>query len=346
MKYAGNRGFTLVELLVVIAIIGILVALLLPAVQAARESARRSQCINHMKQLGLAVILFEQAHKRLPPAYNYRGKPGDTHGVVGYFTWFAFILPYIEEQAGYDLLDVTYPYRHPVNQANLPLIQEISPPIFFCPTRRSGANVMQAASFRGGVPRGLLGTTTSDFAAVTIQSPPPRPGLPLDTVMNFWHAEATQHETAGLGAIRPTVNRGDSSGSLQDIFAEGNRISQIEDGTSRTAYIGEKHVHFECLNYGMMGFEDLQCADGGVFGMEYHAQDYSIRVMNRPIAQSGHDFSPNEPLTFVTLFGSYHPGVCNFVFGDGSVHSLATTTSLEVLALLGDRRDGQVVDLN
>src|SRR5262249_217157 len=80
MKYhrLQSRGFTLVELLVVIAIIGILVALLLPAIQAAREAARRTQCINHMKQIGLAVLNYETAKKQLPLAYtpNYTGNIG------------------------------------------------------------------------------------------------------------------------------------------------------------------------------------------------------------------------------------------------------------------------------
>ncbi len=83
----ARRGFTLVELLVVIAIIGVLVALLLPAVQAAREAARRIQCTNNMKQLGLAVLNYESAKKELPPAYTVKPK----HNYV------AFILPYIEQ---------------------------------------------------------------------------------------------------------------------------------------------------------------------------------------------------------------------------------------------------------
>ena len=88
-----RRGFTLVELLVVIAIIGILVALLLPAIQAAREAARRTQCSNHLKQLALAAHNFHDTYKALPPIVNHTEGP----------TFFMHILPFIEQQALYDL---------------------------------------------------------------------------------------------------------------------------------------------------------------------------------------------------------------------------------------------------
>src|SRR3977135_2495711 len=88
----GNAGFTLVELLVVIAIIGILVALLLPAIQAAREAARRSQCQNHIKQLALGCLNYETSKKRLPPGFISQPLLTEAWG------WSTFILPYIEEQ--------------------------------------------------------------------------------------------------------------------------------------------------------------------------------------------------------------------------------------------------------
>src|SRR3954468_471547 len=116
-----SRGFTLVELLVVIAIIGILVALLLPAIQAAREAARRSQCVNKMKQLGLATLNYESARKLLPyantPNYTPATPTGACAGAAGTATTtnglkkhsvFSFILPYMEEQAVYDQIDFGY----------------------------------------------------------------------------------------------------------------------------------------------------------------------------------------------------------------------------------------------
>jgi prepilin-type N-terminal cleavage/methylation domain-containing protein len=93
LKPGLQRGFTLVELLVVIAIIGVLVALLLPAIQSTREAARRTQCKNNMRQLGLAVLNYETAKKVLPPAYHLN------NGQIGNHSLFAFLLPYIEQTA-------------------------------------------------------------------------------------------------------------------------------------------------------------------------------------------------------------------------------------------------------
>ena len=96
-KSIAAHGFTLVELLVVIAIIGILVALLLPAIQAAREAARRSQCANNMKNIGLALVQYADVNKRLPPATPLIMATGEATGG----TWVVKIWPYIEEQALY-----------------------------------------------------------------------------------------------------------------------------------------------------------------------------------------------------------------------------------------------------
>lgn len=115
-----SRAFTLVELLVVIAIIGILVALLLPAIQAAREAARRTQCINNMKQIGLAILNYESARKQLPLAYtpNYTNStkggtcasmttvPGNPTNGLAHHTMLTFILPYMEQQTLYDQIDI------------------------------------------------------------------------------------------------------------------------------------------------------------------------------------------------------------------------------------------------
>ena len=124
---AQRNAFTLVELLVVIAIIGVLVAMLLPAVQQARESARLTSCKNNLKQFGVAMHNYETARKHLPTGYEYEySAGGNTKG----FSWGTLLLPLIEEPAIYDQLDFTKPLYHADNL----LARETHLPTFLCPT--------------------------------------------------------------------------------------------------------------------------------------------------------------------------------------------------------------------
>jgi prepilin-type N-terminal cleavage/methylation domain-containing protein len=126
---SSQRGFTLVELLVVIAIIGVLVGLLLPAVQAAREAARRASCMNNQRQIGLALLNYESANKRLPSGWvDFRQTklPG--------WSWAHAILPFMESNAIYSSIDLRSPIDAPINQAAL--IQVV--PTFICPSDIGG----------------------------------------------------------------------------------------------------------------------------------------------------------------------------------------------------------------
>jgi prepilin-type N-terminal cleavage/methylation domain-containing protein len=130
----GRRGFTLVELLVVIAIIGILVALLLPAIQAAREAARRTQCSNHLKQIGLAVHNFHDAQKGLPPLLLGRRRP----------SFWAVLLPYMEQQSVWNQISFTDTPADSIadgaNSGHILTSREAVVPGYFCPSRRTAAN--------------------------------------------------------------------------------------------------------------------------------------------------------------------------------------------------------------
>jgi len=124
-----RRGFTLVELLVVIAIIGILIALLLPAIQAAREAARRSQCTNHLRQIGLAVIGFEDTNKRYPPgAYWYGNDPRNRGSILIY------ILPYLELTDLYNAFDYTKQIDSQTYKGSSILIDTTRIPVYICPS--------------------------------------------------------------------------------------------------------------------------------------------------------------------------------------------------------------------
>ncbi|HTN75701.1 MAG TPA: DUF1559 domain-containing protein, partial [Pirellulaceae bacterium] len=126
-----SRAFTLVELLVVIAIIGVLVALLLPAVQAAREAARRMQCTNNLKQIGLAILNYENTHKSLPPG-GLMQKSGFGH------SWWVRILPYVEQNAVYEKFDQNAPdsgwLGFEMPKANRELLCTSYFPFMYCPS--------------------------------------------------------------------------------------------------------------------------------------------------------------------------------------------------------------------
>src|SRR3954451_6961174 len=134
-------GFTLVELLVVIAIIGVLVSLLLPAVQQARESARRISCTNRLKQIGLALLNYESSHKLFPPAYITANPAAngsafgvsfgdDYHNGPSGFAWGTLLLPFLEQQALYDRFDLSAPCW---SSANAPAAQSKAT-AFLCPS--------------------------------------------------------------------------------------------------------------------------------------------------------------------------------------------------------------------
>jgi prepilin-type N-terminal cleavage/methylation domain-containing protein len=148
------RGFTLVELLVVIAIIGVLVALLLPAVQAAREAARRSQCVSNIKQLALACSGYHDAHKAFPPALTYTEKAiNDSGGLLGIDrntkygpNWAIMILPYMEQQALYKRFNLTEYISADANkEARGQTVQ-----IMLCPSDHNNAQMFHAIPVQGG----------------------------------------------------------------------------------------------------------------------------------------------------------------------------------------------------
>ena len=235
--WRNRSAFTLVELLVVIAIIGVLVALLLPAVQAAREASRRIKCANSLKQLGLAVHNFEDVHKVLVPARmeNYGG-----------VTWVVFILPYFEQGNFYNQWDINRWYYDQGPNGNA--IRQTQLPMLYCPTRRkpgglSKNNDVPEIPFAGApagvnVPGSLgdyascNGDTDADFIIA--------PNGALIQAEVIYTSGQTNPTPSGqvLCSTPPCVVR---------TWKSRTRLASITDGTSNTFLIGEKHVRITSL---------------------------------------------------------------------------------------------------
>jgi prepilin-type N-terminal cleavage/methylation domain-containing protein len=210
-KYASNtaRGFTLVELLVVIAIIGVLVGLLLPAVQAARESARRMQCANNLKQLGLAAHTFSDTYQFVPPAFI--GSNAEAVDQNSWATWAAILLPYLEQGNQYNLWDIHYRVAHQPAAAYQTPIK-----IYHCPSRLKPVLSLNDFASPGG--------TGSDYAA------------------SFGTAAEYIGSNGAMVPNIPFVTTDKSGEPYLEKWIGQVRWANITDGTSNTTLFGEKHI--------------------------------------------------------------------------------------------------------
>jgi prepilin-type N-terminal cleavage/methylation domain-containing protein/prepilin-type processing-associated H-X9-DG protein len=323
----GERtGFTLVELLVVIAIIGVLVALLLPAVQAARESSRRMQCANHLKQITLASHNFENTYKGLPPLRLADNWP----------TWAAMILPYVEQSNILTLWDIKKRYFQQTPEA---LQQNL--PFYICPSRRSRPRVFSIGDVRTAqtafpeTPGGL-----SDYAAACGTQYTNYDGAIVECIRN---GGPTVLRNARTGGIEQDTGGNSSLDTIVEQWQVRVRVAEITDGTSNTILVGEKHIRVTVL-HGRS--EDRSVFNGDLetgpvsreAGLTWDSNGNPVPGSERPLAKNPRDaFLPSN------VFGSYHPGVCQFGFVDGSVRPLAINVDNETLARIASRADGKTV---
>ncbi len=288
-----RRGFTLIELIVVIGIIGVLVGLLVPAVQKVRESAARSHCQNNLKQIGLALHMYHGDNSRLPPS-----RLSDLHA-----TWAVLILPYLDQSALYQQWNLPQTYY---NQSAVARTTPV--PVYFCPSRRD-AQTPPGVSVAGDqnddpgpgphVP-GALG----DYAACTGTD-------------NCDGADCTGERN---GAFRAAVDQfGRNLGFV--------RFASIRDGLSNTFFVGEKHIPIDSFGRG-----PLDCS---LYNGDYWLCSTRSAGPKFPLA----DWRTGT----VPQFGSYHPGICHFLLGDGSVRPLSNAIDPKILALLANIADGQPI---
>ena len=327
------RGFTLVELLVVIAIIGVLVALLLPAVQGAREAARRTQCSNHLKQLGLGAQNFHDVRNFLPPSRLCQ--PPDNIEGIDYLTWAVVLLPFIEQQNYYQQWDETKTY-----QQHTVAVTRRAVPVYFCPSRWRPTEAFSDENADGGPSGGL-----SDYAACSGTGA--NDGVGANGVINQYGANGAM--------ICARWFRNDAVNPPRLTKWEGMiRLAMIEDGTSNTFLIGEKHVRrFQPDGQRPMVFGTRD--DRSVYNGQ-NKPNYR-RLVGREVANVNNVPTQNGELNRIAAynlqdfvqgadnqrFGSRHAGICQFVFCDGSVKAIRNQIDIDTLERLGRREDGQAI---
>lgn len=308
----ANRGFTLVELLVVIAIIGILVALLLPAVQSAREAARRMQCGNNLKQIGLALLNYETRLKVLPYGSNY-----GFHAAGG--TWPAFILPDIEQMALYNLFDFKKPMS---DAANTPACTT-RVDAYICPSDpRAGTPIfdkrMDAPGTNPTVSMGMwymgsMGPTHPD------QCPYCSPTTPSDT---NWCCQGCNWGTYGSGCSMPNF----SFVGLIGRSCRSVALQECRDGLSNTFMAGETIP--------------AHCGWNGAF-----MPNFTVGGQTIPLNTMVSDNGIHTDWWRSSGFKSYHPGGAGFVMGDGSVQFVTDGIDFRIYAALGTRAGNEVAKL-
>ena len=316
-------AFTLIELLVVIAIIGILMGMLMPAVQQVRESARRTQCLNNLKQIGLATQMFHDANRAFPPARIAPAKnPAPDQNCGGDTpSWFVYIMPFVEEDNAFSNWDLHLPY-----QDQLEIAKSTPVVTFLCPTRHSASDA-QAPDYQiatelpcgcGGPAITVVGGVVGDYAGNHGDTTPGSLGLASDY---YWGGN-------GTGVIISSRGIGDKSGNPTGWWVDRITMQSITDGTSSTFLAGELHVPRGQLN--QMPF------NGPLFNGEDVAASTRIGGPGVPI------LPPHKEPEGVFGFGSWHPTLCNFVYADGSTRSVNNFIDTVLLGNLCHRRDGNV----
>ena len=347
MRSEKTNGFTLVELLVVIAIIGILVALLLPAVQAAREAARRTQCLNSLKQLSLAAHNYHDSQKSFPLGMDMMPGLNLTRA-----TFFIRLLPHVEQGNIY----AQWNFKSPTTNVTTNLTTSraaIQIPVFLCPSDQFQDNPFQLP----GGPQAFPSQTTAGAAA----------GYYSGTSYAGNYGEGSYFTKFSQFPIRPNgvffltgsdAQLGKSGGQIHTLVDDHRdlppvRFKMITDGTSTTLMLGEKfHIDefFDSWTSGNSGMKMHQVsAWAWVGGMKGAAHIFCSSIV--PINSGVRLFtsSPNNIAaqdSRYNAWGSGHHGGANFAMCDGSVAFLSDDIDRLMFARLSTRAGEEIVSAN
>jgi prepilin-type N-terminal cleavage/methylation domain-containing protein/prepilin-type processing-associated H-X9-DG protein len=327
MKSKQRTAFTLVELLVVIAIIGILVALLLPAVNSAREAARKSKCLNSVKQIGLAMNTYHEAHKILPPGTTIKGS-NSRNG----HTWFELLMPFLEHNSTYQKID----FKVKTNVAPNPsLLNNFKDPVLMCPSDPD-AGLFDNAREPTYYP-GTAGTFSLGESYVPCGGPLHMNICPVDMMSPNINCKFRRGGAAPASSEPPWYNNplGESAG----MFAGGPnqyRFKHCTDGLSKTLLLGESlPIYSTFRGY----FSPTMNVATTNTPPNYHL----INPTNCPKSPVG----PRVADCYANMGGymSEHlGGGVNVGFSDGSVRFLLDTIDYATYQFLGDRADGKIID--
>jgi prepilin-type N-terminal cleavage/methylation domain-containing protein len=326
-----KRGFTLVELLVVIAIIGVLVALLLPAIQAAREAARRRQCTNNVKQMALGFMNHESSLSHLPTGgwgFYWVGDPDAGFGVKQPGSWCYNILPYIEQTG------LRNNGKGITNAAQKEVALKITItsllPVFNCPSKRP---------LRAYPVKDRAGSPEGNYLAHNLQSCNNANGCEVarnDYRVNSGNKSPNEKAGPAAGQSPPATDPADEFQSQSGITFRQSRIrlKEILDGTSNTAMIGEKCMNPLLYESGLSAGDD-QCIFTG------HDRDNVGYTSSLAELIPRADAEDNGTGNAEYRFGSSHVGGFNLALCDGSVQTIGYEIDPDVWFLYGGRDDGR-----
>ena len=356
----GKRAFTLVELLVVIAIIGILIAMLLPAVQAVREASRRTSCLNNLRQIGLAMHNFESSQEQFPHAGGTSGEfwndAQELKPLYGYdnLGWAFQILPYVEQSNAYDLRKSAGVFNDGDPNEVSPSLIERGLPLYTCPSRgpRFAVHPWSASPIKLGDYAGIMGPWADENGGI--------PEFGLNFRSDEFPSQSEQSRERRYVYSGILVKGGHTSvdaSNVQTTKFPVVRFADVSDGTSNTLVIMEKSVNRKYYNFTFTApFSDWWDES------QFHSADWSsMRVVSRddpndpwggwranvPLREDGRERPADltDPATGRTRemgFGSAHPGVVCASMGDGSTRSIAIFADQDTLINMGRRSDGNI----